>query len=193
MSSGGRSEVDFDEWYSVERPRLVSLLVRTGQSRADAQEIADEAMARALARWSRVGNMSSPAGWTTVVAFNLARRRASRSGRERALLATRSAPAPSSDPADTATPEVWSAVRALPDRQRTMIVLRYLHDLTEAQIARLMRVRRGTVASCLHDARRSLGSTLRARPGEADLPGPRGGAARELDAPTGISSTKEGT
>jgi len=55
---------------------------------------------------------------------------------------------------------VWRAVRALPDRQRTAIVLRYVADLPEVDIAEAMHVSRGTVASNLSDARRSLARYL---------------------------------
>ena len=47
-------------------------------------------------------------------------------------------------------------MRSLPDRQRMAVVLRYLADLTEPDIATIMGVSRGTVASTLADARRSL-------------------------------------
>ncbi len=57
-------------------------------------------------------------------------------------------------------PEVWEAVRALPVRQRTAVVLRYVADLPEAAIAEAMGVRRGTVASNLADGRRSLARFL---------------------------------
>ncbi len=56
--------------------------------------------------------------------------------------------------------EVWQAVRALPDRQRTAIVLRYVADLPEADIAEALHVSRGTVASNLSDARKALARFL---------------------------------
>jgi DNA-directed RNA polymerase specialized sigma24 family protein len=58
--------------------------------------------------------------------------------------------------------ELWEVVRALPDRQRTAIVLRYVADLSEADIAIAMKVRRGTVASTLTQARARLAVELRA-------------------------------
>lgn len=161
MSSGGRPQVEFDGWYAVERPRLVAVLLRTGHPKEEAEEIADEAMARALARWRRVSEMASPVGWTTVVAFNLSRRRGARRSKERALLTASNHGVRSiRDHADGADPDLWAAVSALPNRQRTMVVLRYVHDLTEPEIATLLKIRRGTVASGLHDARRSLAVSL---------------------------------
>jgi DNA-directed RNA polymerase specialized sigma24 family protein len=52
--------------------------------------------------------------------------------------------------ADPDVPErdaVWAALRSLPPRQRTAIVLRFYEDLSEAQTAELMRCRPGTVKS----------------------------------------------
>lgn len=43
--------------------------------------------------------------------------------------------------------EVWLAVRALPPRQRAVVVLRYYEDLSEQQIADVLRCRPGTVKS----------------------------------------------
>ena len=42
---------------------------------------------------------------------------------------------------------VWATVRALPPRQRAVIVLRYYEDLSEEQIAEVLGCSRGTVKS----------------------------------------------
>ena len=42
--------------------------------------------------------------------------------------------------------QLWALVRALPTRQRTAIVLRYVADQSEAAIAVAMGIRRSTVA-----------------------------------------------
>jgi DNA-directed RNA polymerase specialized sigma24 family protein len=46
-------------------------------------------------------------------------------------------------------PEVWAAVRGLPDRQRTAVALRYVLDLPEAEVAALMGITRGAASSYL--------------------------------------------
>ncbi|GLY02011.1 MULTISPECIES: sigma-70 family RNA polymerase sigma factor [Actinoplanes] len=58
--------------------------------------------------------------------------------------------------------EVLRAMRGLTGRQRQVLVLRYWSDLSEEEIADVMRVSRGTVKSTAH---RAL-SVLRARLGE---------------------------
>ena len=146
----------FERFYEAEHGRLVaSLVLATGDADL-AQEAADEAFLRALMAWSRVQAMASPGGWTYRVAVNVARRRARRRAVERRLWARR-APAPSTPPP---AGEAWTLVRDLPDRQRLAVVLRFIGDLTEPQIAEVMGISRSTVSSTLADANRRLAMLL---------------------------------
>lgn len=52
--------------------------------------------------------------------------------------------------------ELWAAVARLSERQQRCVVLRYVHDLPEGEIAELLGIARGTVAATLHAARKSL-------------------------------------
>lgn len=146
----------FERWYQREHPRLVASLLLVAGDIHVAQDAADEAFARALARWDRVGRMDSPNGWTYKVALNLLRRRGRRAARERELLSRQrpvgEVPAPAG--------EAWDAVRQLPPRQRTAVVLKYVADLTEEQVGAAMGVSRSTISSSLADARRTLGQLL---------------------------------
>lgn len=56
--------------------------------------------------------------------------------------------------------DLRAALRTLPQRQRTAIVLRYFEDLTEAQTAELMGVRLGTIKSLCHTAMNTLRAHL---------------------------------
>jgi len=147
---------DFEHWYAAEHPRLFASLLILTASRDLAAEATDEALARALQHWTRVSAMASPEGWTYRVAVNVVRRAARRRALEQRVLrriaAQQIAPAPAG--------EVWDLVRSLTERRRTAVVLRYVADLTEADIATAMGVTRGTVASTLADARRALATAL---------------------------------
>jgi RNA polymerase sigma factor (sigma-70 family) len=55
---------------------------------------------------------------------------------------------------------VMRAIRRLPDRQREALVLRFYLDEPEAEIARLMGIRPGTVRSTTHRALAALGRLL---------------------------------
>jgi RNA polymerase sigma-70 factor (ECF subfamily) len=150
-------DLGFDEWYRREHPRLAtSLYVMSGDADA-AADATDEAFARALDRWARVSAMSSPTGWTYRVALNVLRRHKRRASRERHVVVdgTEIHEAPLPDQG------LWEAVSRLPRRQRTAIVLRYVADLPEADIAAAMDIARGTVAATLSAARRRLEEELR--------------------------------
>ena len=157
MDDGGG--IEFEEWYRREHPRLIGSLAALSGRDDVAAEAADEAFARALARWPRVSKMASPGGWTYRVALNELRRRLRRSATERHGRST-GWPARAEVDDHPLDDDVWRAVRALPDRQRTAIVLRYVADLPEADIAEAMHVSRGTVASNLSDARKALARFL---------------------------------
>lgn len=142
----------FSEWYRREHPRLVSTLTVVSGRLDAAVEATDEAFARALDRWDSVSKMASPAGWTYQVALNRLRRQLRRAGMEGRL---RSRVSPERV-AELPDPDLWTAVGRLPLRQRTAVVLRYVADLTEADIGEVMGVSRGTVAATLSAARRTL-------------------------------------
>ncbi|MGD9797369.1 MAG: sigma factor-like helix-turn-helix DNA-binding protein [Acidimicrobiia bacterium] len=151
----------FDPWYRELHPRLVAALTLVAADRDLAQDAADEALVRALERWSRVGQMDSPDGWTYRVAVNDLRRRARRRLLERRVVS----PVPLPPPATVAV-EVWEAVRSLPRRQREAIGLRYLLDLPEAEVAAAMGVAVGTASATLAAARARLAALL-SDPGDA--------------------------
>lgn len=167
----GEHDHDFTAWYQEAHPKIVtSLMLTTGDVHA-AQEAADEACARAYARWKRVSAMASPTGWTYRVAFNVLRRRWRRATLEQTLLLKR--PPTTTMPAPAG--ESWDVVKTLPPRQRTAVVLRFVGDLTEAEIADVMGVTRSTISATLVAAKRNLCRML------ADDGDDNGEPSKELD------------
>lgn len=147
---------DFDDWYRQSRPRVLATVVIAFGNLDAATDATDETFTRAFARWSRVGAMDSPIAWTTKVALNHARRRGRRKAVEQRIL--RNIPTDSTVPALAG--EAWSAVSQLPDRQREVVVMRYVTDLAESDIAKALGISRSTVSSALTDARRALKISL---------------------------------
>jgi RNA polymerase sigma factor (sigma-70 family) len=99
--------------------------------RNDAEDIAQESMVRAYTRWARIGDYAE--AWVARVATNLAldslrrRRRVLRpSTRDLELAAV-------DDRLDLAR-----AIARLPRRQRDAVALRYIADLAEIDVARVM-------------------------------------------------------
>jgi RNA polymerase sigma-70 factor (sigma-E family) len=132
-------EAEFSEFYASQYGSLCWLgLLLTG-SRAQAEELAQEALVRTWWRWKLVRRPDDPAGYARRVLVNRHRSLLRRAAVEARSLA-RSQPAEEvAPPADHERALVlWQAVRALPARQRAVLVLRFGQDLTEAQVARLL-------------------------------------------------------
>lgn len=146
----------FEGFYAETHKRVRAAVVVAVGDKDLAFDAVDEAYARALLAWDRVGVMEAPRAWVFRVALNVVRRRTRRRAMEQALL-RRVAGKPVMP---AAAGEVWLIVRDLPERQRLAVVLRYLGDLTEVQIAEVMGIKRGTVSRTLADAHRSLAAVL---------------------------------
>ena len=151
------SGIDFTTLYETERDGMArSLLVIGGDAEA-ARDAVAEAFSRAYERWPRVASMDSPNGWVYRVALNELRRRMRRRALESRLL--RRERLPPISPADI-DPELWDAVAALPLRQREAIVLRYVGDLTERDVASVLGISEGAASAALVAARRRLADQL---------------------------------
>ena len=144
--------------FQERRTALIATVTAISGDRDAATEAVDEAFVRAFERRDRVEAMASPTGWILTVALNQLRRSKRQSSRRRE--AEQDAATPEwIAPADPRH-EVWTAVAALPRREREAVALRYLADLTEPQIADVMGVAVGTVGATLTAARRKLAASL---------------------------------
>lgn len=150
---------EFAEFYSASFQKLAAALyVYTGDL-AEAQDVVQEAMIRALARWSTVSTYEEPAAWVRQVAWNLAtsRWRRLRRGLHLAAQGHVETPAPGPGPDRVA---IVAALAQLPARQRQAVILHYLEDQPVAVIAETMGTAEGTVKSWLHRARAALAEQL---------------------------------
>jgi RNA polymerase sigma-70 factor (ECF subfamily) len=148
---------DFASFYEAEREPMARTLLVIGGDAEAARDAVAEAFSRAYERWPRVAAMASPMGWVYQVALNELRRRMRRRAHEgRLLRRTHVDPVP---PAEV-DPELWAAVAALPLRQREAIVLRYVGDLTEREVATVLGISEGAASHALTAARRRLADEL---------------------------------
>ena len=107
--------------------------------RAEAEDLAQEALARALVRWPRV--VAYADAWVGRVAVNLALDRVRRD--RRALLEATERGI--EDPCAAERLDLVQALRGLPRRQRDVVVLRYLLDHSEQDVAGALGVSVGSV------------------------------------------------
>jgi RNA polymerase sigma-70 factor (ECF subfamily) len=146
------SASDFTAMCQREYSRVVGLLVLVVGDRTHAEDIAQEAFARAWSRWARVSTLDRPDQWVRRVAVNL-----STSWWRRQQVAARWAAANRPDLAATDDPpmtddELVQHVRSLPHRQRMAIACRYFADMSVADTAQAMRCREGTVKALTSQA-----------------------------------------
>ena len=143
-----------------EYPRLVNAVALACGSYPAAEDAVQEALVRAWMRAERGERPESLAGWIAAVALNhtrsawrrtIAERRATRRLADR----IRPAEAPSEDHV-----EVARALAALPRRQREVAVLRYLLQMSTAEVAAALGIGQGTVKSSLSRAREHLADAL---------------------------------
>jgi RNA polymerase sigma-70 factor (sigma-E family) len=144
-----------------EHPRLVGALTLYTGDRHLAEELAQDAIVRVIVHWPRVAAMDSPSSWAYRVALNLAnssfrRRMAGR----RAVARLDAMPTTTAVEANTDMAiALRAAVAALPERQRTALVLRYYADLTPPEVAEIMGCKPGTVWAHVHMAIEALRRT----------------------------------
>jgi RNA polymerase sigma-70 factor (sigma-E family) len=108
-----------------------------------AADLVQDALERTGLAWSRVQRQGDPEGYVRRVMANRNISQWRRLRRERLVETTPEQPYEDRHPDDV----MWDVLAQLPRRQRTVLVLRYYEDLSEAEIARILGVAPGTVKS----------------------------------------------
>ena len=159
----GTQRLDFAEFYrEAKNECLFTVLVSVGD-RDTAQDLVDEAFARAWASWRTVSRHPAPAAWVVRTALNTSISRWRRRRREvqvpdLGLVADR----PAADgAADTSVdPRIMAALLRLPARQRQVVALRLFLDLDTAGTAQVLGIAPGTVQAHLGRAMAALRDDL---------------------------------
>jgi RNA polymerase sigma-70 factor (sigma-E family) len=163
----------FDEFARARMPELLRFgHALTGSPHA-AADLVQDALERTMLAWPRVEKQGDPEGYVRRIMVNRNISIWRRRRRETLVLEVpedggrRAAGAQEPVMRDLA---LWDRIRALPPRQRTVIVLRYYEDMSEAQIASVMGSSVGTVKS---QASRALAALRRdaAQFADVDAPG----------------------
>ncbi|HEX5630968.1 MAG TPA: sigma factor, partial [Acidimicrobiia bacterium] len=126
---GGYSS--FDEFYTIEFPKLVAIAHARSGSRMAAEDLAQDAMIAALRRWSEVGALERPGGWVRRVVLNRAASAFHRRKAEaRALIRLAPLRGETSAALSAESAEFWASVRSLSKRQGDALILHYLEGLS---------------------------------------------------------------
>ena len=147
----------FDRHYRSLRGLAYTILADGGA----AEEVVMEAFTKIYSGWNRFRRVDNPPAYLRQMVANECRsrlRRAKLDTRARTQIGqAESRRPPTLDPERHAIDlDLWNVVKQLPERQRTCVVLRYLEDLPEAEIAAIMKISVGTVKSQLSHARAAM-------------------------------------
>jgi RNA polymerase sigma-70 factor (sigma-E family) len=164
--SGGQAEARraVTELYEAHALGLIRLGVVMLGDRAAAEDVVQEAFCGLYRHWHELSDPGKALSYVRSSVINGSRSALRRRVRQPvgfALAGDR--PGESAESAVLVSEEhrqVLAAIRRLPDRQREALVLRYYLDLGEEEIARTMRISRGTVKSTTSRALAALGRIL---------------------------------
>ena len=159
---------DFDAFYIATVRRVVLYLYAACGDRAEAQDVAQEAFARAWQHWSKVAAYDDPEAWVRSVAWRLM---INRWRGLRRWIAARARMGPPPDAAAGPSPDrvaIVDALLRLPKPQRQVVALHYLLDMPVNEIAASTGTPAGTVKARLSRARTTLAKLLDEREHEQE-------------------------
>jgi RNA polymerase sigma-70 factor (sigma-E family) len=151
--------MDFDAFYRDTSRRLLRYAYGLTGDAAEAQDLVQEAYARAWQRRRRLAGYEDPEAWLRLVVNRLATDRWRRLGVRRKRAEAAPPPDPVAPPSEDVVLLV-RAMRALPVTQRRALALHYLLDRSVAEIAAETGAATGTVKSWLSRGRAALAAQL---------------------------------
>ncbi|MGA5763699.1 SigE family RNA polymerase sigma factor [Nonomuraea bangladeshensis] len=113
----------------------------------DAADLTQEALIRLHRAWPRVRRKQDPEAYTRTIMARLHISVWRRRRREHLFGEVPDAPVRHDLLPSEAEQGLWEALKGLPRKQRTVLVLRYYEDLADEEIARVLGISRGTVRS----------------------------------------------
>jgi len=144
----------FSDFFAERYRRLARACLLLTGSAAEGEDLAQEAMAKVLERWSRVSRMDDPEGYLFRTALNLHRNAV----RRLTMAARRQVhrEAPDETEATDRRVDLLRAIRSLPRTQREALVLVEWLGYTAEEAGSLLGIDAASVRGRLHRARNSL-------------------------------------
>ena len=136
------------------------------RNRGDAEDVAQEAFARAYRRFSSLRDREKFRGWLVRMTWRLAidfrRSQKRRQNREDAVMAItpQSGDFAQDAVARERSARLWAAIDQLPDRLRVVIVMTSIEGYGVKEVAQLLGVAEGTIKSRMFEARQKLREAL---------------------------------
>jgi RNA polymerase sigma-70 factor (ECF subfamily) len=164
-------EEEFREFVAARSAALLRTAYLLAGDWATAEDLLQTALTKTFLAWQRLGHIESVEPYARRVLVNTATswwRRRWHGERPTEVLPERSAPDQFEEQVER--DRLWRHLRALPARQRAVLVLRFYEDLSEAETAALLNISPGTVKSQTFRALRTLRQRLGAEVAAELLP-----------------------
>jgi RNA polymerase sigma-70 factor (sigma-E family) len=146
VTSGSAGRADFAVFVAARSQRLLRTAYLLTQDRGTAEDLLQTALAKSWQAWGRIDDDPEPYVRAVIVnTYTSWWRRGRHGGIATGALPEPAEPAAGTDVGDRLA--LWQAMGRLPRRQRAVLVLRYLEDLSEAETAKVLGVAVGTVES----------------------------------------------
>lgn len=164
----GRSaeQEEVEAYVAAAMPRLVGLAHAMTGNRADAEDLVQDTLATVVTKWARVSGATHIDAYVRRTMVNTLiskkRRRWNTEVVSHEVVTADRPPTGAADVTDRVSggvadrDAVLGMLRALPERQRAVIALRYYEDLPDAEIARALDCSEQAVRSAAHNAMKSL-------------------------------------
>jgi len=153
----GTQQPDFAEFYRGAADECLRTVMVAAGNQDTAQELVDEAFARAWASWRTVSRHPAPKAWVVRTALNLGISRWRRRRREISVPdPARITDPAAAEPGAVADPRIMAALLRLPARQREVVALRLILDLDTARTAEVLGIAPGTVMAHMGRAMAAL-------------------------------------
>jgi RNA polymerase sigma-70 factor (sigma-E family) len=142
-----RDEAGFDEFVAARSGDLLRTAVLLTRDREHAEDLLQTALVTAYRRWGRIEREDPYPSVRRILVTTAASRRRLRSTQEIVSLPEYDPPGPDPTEEVAERERLTAALATLPARMRTVLVLRYTEDLSEAATAELMGCSVSTVRS----------------------------------------------
>jgi RNA polymerase sigma-70 factor (ECF subfamily) len=150
---------NFDGFYLGSVRRITSYVHAMTGDLGEAEDIVQEAFARAWQHWGKVSGYANPEAWVRTVAFRI-QISAWRKTTNRLRAQRRHGRPPDEPELSPDYVAIINALRKISEAQRRALTLHYILDLTVEEIADETGVAIGTVKARLHRGRKTLARHL---------------------------------
>ncbi|BCB80080.1 hypothetical protein GCM10022251_07420 [Phytohabitans flavus] len=178
-------EEEFREFVAARSAALLRTAYLLAGDWATAEDLLQTALTKTYLAWKRLGEIEAVEPYARRVLVNTATswwRRRWHGERPTEVLPERAAPDQIEEQLERDA--LWRHVKALPARQRAVLVLRFYEDLTEAQTAALLDISTGTVKSQTSRALNTLRQRLGAEGAASGLAAAGAGSSAEAGSET---------